>query len=58
MPSSSTKPGGTNSKNEKQDQEELAVQENAEDMLLAFQLLDKYKHDSKFIQKDLTKLKR
>lgn len=53
MPSSeSLKAGGVN---ERQDQEELAARENAEDMLLAFQLLDKYKHDSKFIQKDLTK---
>jgi hypothetical protein len=32
--------------------------ENAEDMLLAFDLLNKYKKDSKFIEKDIKSLKK
>ena len=32
--------------------------ENAEDMLLAFDLLNKYKKDSKFIEKDIKQLKK
>ena len=32
--------------------------EKAEDMLLAFELLNKYKKDSKFIQKDIKSLKK
>jgi hypothetical protein len=35
-----------------------AEPEEAEDMLLAFELLNKYKKDSKFIQKDLTSMKK
>jgi hypothetical protein len=32
--------------------------EEAEEMMLAFELLNKYKKDSKFIQKDLTSMKK
>ena len=35
-----------------------APPEETEDMLLAFELLNKYKKDSKFIQKDLTSMKK
>jgi hypothetical protein len=32
--------------------------DEAEDMLIAFELLNKYKKDSKFIQKDLNQMKK